>query len=486
MPPTISLTEDTVQRLATDTSSLQSGRDLVRKRSFSDLGVSPDGTWLLGKCKGSGKEPYQVSVDLANEAAPVARCNCPSRKFPCKHGLGLMLAYLADPAQLAETEPPAELVAKREKQVERAQKKATTEAAPRKVNKAALAKKATAQREGLDLLEKLLVDLVGGGQWFEASRLERLERQAKQMANAYLPGARIKLQELVLLGNRSDLTEEEKTARAADVIGHLWATVQKGRNYLDDKLAGDESQAEADAVMEEVLGRTWQLTDLKDKGLVRQNVTLLELAYERVDDPAREEQVETSHLIELGDGTVYAAITYRPHKGLSKIAEQPSYAQPIRVAEAMIYPGFLNHRIRWEKGVEQDVPLEKKHLKTAYGHAVPELEKVVTEFRKQLKHPLAPRTAVVLVRCQTIGRIGDRVVIEDAKGARLEAVDREKEYPTADLKGYSNVANLVRAAGELRQQPALLARLHVLPLANTIVAEPLALFTALKHLRLGV
>lgn len=72
MPPTISLTEDTVQRLATDTSSLQSGRDLVRKRSFSDLGVSPDGTWLLGKCKGSGKEPYQVSVDLANEAAPVA------------------------------------------------------------------------------------------------------------------------------------------------------------------------------------------------------------------------------------------------------------------------------------------------------------------------------------------------------------------------------------------------------------------------------
>lgn len=213
-----------------------------------------------------------------------------------------MLAYLADPVRFAETEPPAELVAKREKQVERAQKKATTEAAPRKVNKAALAKKATAQREGLDLLEKLLVDLVGGGQWFEASRLERLERQAKQMADAYLPGARIKLQELVLLGNRSDLTEEEKTARAADVIGHLWATVQKGRNYLDDKLAGDESQAEADAVMEEVLGRTWQLTDLKDKGLVRQNVTLLELAYERVDDPAREEQVETSHLIELGDG----------------------------------------------------------------------------------------------------------------------------------------------------------------------------------------
>ena len=47
MPPTISLTEEAVQRAAPDAAALQSGHDLVRKKSFSDLGVSPDGTWLL-------------------------------------------------------------------------------------------------------------------------------------------------------------------------------------------------------------------------------------------------------------------------------------------------------------------------------------------------------------------------------------------------------------------------------------------------------
>src|SRR6516164_5139485 len=185
------LTDDTLQRVAPDAGSLQNGRDLVRKKAFSDLGVSADGTWLLGKCKGSGKEPYSVSVDLSNDSAPVGRCTCPSRKFPCKHALGLMVAYLTSPGQFGKAEPPEELQAKREKQVSRAEKQAAaTEApAPRKVNKAALAKKAQAQRDGLDLLEKLLTDLVAGGQWFEQSRLDRLDRQAKQMADAYLPGA---------------------------------------------------------------------------------------------------------------------------------------------------------------------------------------------------------------------------------------------------------------------------------------------------------
>jgi hypothetical protein len=476
------LTEDTIQRVAPDAGSLQNGRDLVRKKAFSDLGVSADGTWLLGKCKGSGKEPYSVSVDLANDSAPVGRCNCPSRKFPCKHALGLMVAYMTNPGQFGKAEPPEELTAKREKQVARAEKKAAaTEApAPRKVNKAALAKKAQAQRDGLDLLEKLLIDLVAGGQWSEKSRLDRLDRQAKQMADAYLPGAMFMLRRLVLLGREEGVPDEERTARAADLIGHLWATVQKGRNYLDNKLAADEDQAEAEAVMEEVLGTVWQLADLKEKGYARQDVNLLELAYERYDDPAREQRVETSHLLDLGDGSVYAAITYRPFKGMQNIPEQPSWMQPITVAEAGVYPGFINRRIRWEKGAEVVQPLEKKnlHLKWAHALAIPEFEEVLGEFRKQLKHPLAPREAVVWVRCRAVGKVGERVVVEDAKGARIEALDRKKDY--------SNVANLVRAAGELRKQPALLARLHVLPLPNTIVAEPLALLTPEKHLRLGL
>ena len=103
--------------------------------------------------------------------------------------------------------------------------------------------------------------------------------------------------------------------------------MQKGRNYLDDKIAGDETAAEAEAVLEGVLGKTWQLSELKGKGYFRQNLSLLELAFERWDDAAAEQRVEVSHQIELGSGDVLQA-TLRPHKAMQHVAEQPSYSQP--------------------------------------------------------------------------------------------------------------------------------------------------------------
>src|SRR5262249_23786448 len=246
--------------------------------------------------------------------------NCPSRKFPCKHGLGLMLLYLESADKFSEREPAEELLAKREKKAVRDQKKAEGgETAPRKVNKAALAKKASAQPDGPDLLEKLVIDLVSGGQWFEETRLDKLERQAKQLGDAYLPGAMYVLNRLILTGRDEGLSDDERMARASDLIGHLWATVQKGRNYLDEKIAGDESQAEAEAAVEDVCGRVGQRRERKKKGYWKPGLSLWELAYERLDDEARQQRVETSHLIEMGDGSICQAITYRPFKGMKQI-----------------------------------------------------------------------------------------------------------------------------------------------------------------------
>ncbi|HEX8202825.1 MAG TPA: SWIM zinc finger family protein, partial [Isosphaeraceae bacterium] len=451
--------------------AVKTARDLVRKQTFRNPGVSADGTWLLAECQGSAL--YQVSIDLADAAAPVGRCTCPSHKFPCKHALGLMLAYLDAPGSFTPREPSPALLAKREKQAERVPKPEAAGPKPKKANLAAQAKKVAAQREGLDLLERLLLDLVAGGPWASPSGLARLERQANQMNDAYLPGARAMLRRLVLLDVGHELPDDVRNALASDLIGQIWATVQKGRASLDGKLAGDE----AEAVVEDLLGHSWKLDELRAKGSTRRDLSLLELAYERVDDLAREERVETSHLIERNDGTIYRAITYRPFKGLARIAEQPSYAEALTVAEAAVYPGFLNRRIRWEKGAEQSTPRTPDHLRAACAAAAPALEPVLAAFRQQLKNPLAPREAVVLVRYARVGRVGDRVVLEDDPGARLEAAD------LPDVAG--NVANLVRAAGMIAQ-PAVLARLHVVPVANTIVAQPLAALSADVHLRLGL
>ncbi len=482
------LSEEVALRVAPDEQVLTDARGLIRKNKFANLGLSADGTWLLGQCQGSAKEPYQVSVDLAVADSPIGRCNCPSRKFPCKHGVGLMLLYVQDASKFAPREPDEALKAKRDKAAARAEKSAT--AAPKKVNTAALGKKIQAQRDGLDLLEKLLIDLASSGQWFEESRLDRLRRQSKQLTDAYLKGAAYSVNSLVLLGEdnkwvdperRGRIPEEEKLAIGADILAQLWATVQKGRNYLDERLASDESAAEADAVVENVLGRSWQLAELREKGYFRQDLSLLELAYERFNDPAGEMRVEISHLLELKSGDLLQAITYRPFKAMQHVPEQPSYGQPLTVREAAVYPGFFNRRVRWEKGAEATVEFALEHLKLAYAKANPDFKPALDAFRKQLKHPLAPREAVMLLRCEKIGKVGDRIVLEDAASARIVAADMPERTGT-----YSNVANLERAAGMLKERPAVLARLFVQPLTNAIEAQPLAALTEKQHLRLGL
>ncbi len=280
MSLTATVTEDLARRCAPDEDSLSHARGLLQKNSFENPGVSQDGTWLLADCKGSGTRPYHVSVDFVDPANPTFRCDCPSRKLPCKHGLGLLLAYASEPNSFGSREPAEDLVVKREKKAALDERKKTGAIAPRKSSRATADKKTAAQKEGLELLEKLLVELVAAGQWFETSRLEKLEKQSKQLSDSHLPASMFILRRLMLLGKQKEISEEERMAYAADLVGQLWATVQIGRNYLENRLSGNESQTDVDAVIEDVLGKTWQMAELKEKGYTQSNLSLFELAYE--------------------------------------------------------------------------------------------------------------------------------------------------------------------------------------------------------------
>lgn len=91
-----------VEALAPDAAALKTGRSVAEPRKWSLLGRNERALW--GLCQGSGKLPYQAQVDLGE---PAFRCTCPSRKFPCKHGLGLMLLWAARPQAVSEGEAPA-------------------------------------------------------------------------------------------------------------------------------------------------------------------------------------------------------------------------------------------------------------------------------------------------------------------------------------------------------------------------------------------
>jgi SWIM zinc finger len=74
--------------LALDAASRQAAAKLAGPAPWAQAGAAGDVVW--GLCAGSGKHSYQVIADVSG---PAYKCSCPSRKFPCKHTVALLLNW---------------------------------------------------------------------------------------------------------------------------------------------------------------------------------------------------------------------------------------------------------------------------------------------------------------------------------------------------------------------------------------------------------
>jgi hypothetical protein len=86
----IGITADDVLALAPDEAAARAARATAAPGSWSAAGRDAAGAW--GRYVATAAEPYDVAVDLRG---PAFHCTCPSRKIPCKHGLGLLLLVAA-------------------------------------------------------------------------------------------------------------------------------------------------------------------------------------------------------------------------------------------------------------------------------------------------------------------------------------------------------------------------------------------------------
>lgn len=212
------LTIEQVKSLAPDPGSLKSGQGLADARHWVSLGRNDVALW--GECKGSGKEPYKVRVDLIHMGYG---CSCPSRKFPCKHSLGLMLLSASASNKITENMPPpwvSEWLEKRQERKAKTDKKAQSkEATPESdTERQKDAARRAAKREkladaGIASLEKWLEDFARVGLasaqsappsfWNDQaarmvdSQLPGVARLIREMAS--LPGARLNWADVLLL-----------------------------------------------------------------------------------------------------------------------------------------------------------------------------------------------------------------------------------------------------------------------------------------------
>lgn len=91
-----------IEAVAPDQASLAAALKL-KPKSWSNLGRDQSDVFAWGECQGSGSTPYRIAVALSDLGA---KCTCPSRKFPCKHALGLMLHLSRNESSFVATEIP--------------------------------------------------------------------------------------------------------------------------------------------------------------------------------------------------------------------------------------------------------------------------------------------------------------------------------------------------------------------------------------------
>ncbi len=478
----ITITEAFIEAAAPNVEAAKNGRGLVLKNKFLTLNHSPDETLWFGQCQGSGKTPYQCSADFAVPEKPVYRCTCPSRQFPCKHALGLLYA-LAEGKTFTQAEVPEELAAKREKVAARVEKRSADADKPVKVNKSALAKKIKAQLGGIDLLEKLTLDVVrlGIGN-MNAKTARELEEQARQLGNAYLPGAQTALRSYTKLFFSAEGEERPAAAREAvygealDQLCRLHALIRKGRAYLQTRLDDPELAPETETGIAAWLGHAWQLRELKDAGLVEEDVELLQLAFHSYDDVARQEYVDAGTWMNLGNGRILLTQTFRPYQIARRIKSDDSFSQVAQVKELCVYPGDANPRVRWEGMLAR--PIEPRDLASVRGHGRGDFVAVVKEVKSILKNPLADKYPIYALNYRRIGAVGEAMVVEDRAGERLVITDAGlPEEPRS-----RHLLSLV--PGDVLQDQTLIVRFRHDLDSRTLQVKPLTIVTEAEVIRL--
>lgn len=252
--------------LAPDPASVRAGEKLATPTPWSEVGAASAALW--GMCEGSGKTPYQTIVDLAG---PAYKCSCPSRKFPCKHALGLLLLWsqgevpdATAPADYAETW----LAARSERAEKSPAGPEQATATPKDPDRAAktAAQRVDRVRGGIDELQLWLTDQVGLGlAGVEAAPYRTFDAVAARLVDAQAPGLANRIRRLPALVSGGATATVDWPEQLLEEYGRIWSlcVAHQHLDQLPDALAGTVRRhvgypvSKADVLATEGISDTW-------------------------------------------------------------------------------------------------------------------------------------------------------------------------------------------------------------------------------------
>lgn len=441
------ITEELVRSLAPNPAAFSNAQKISRSGDFSGLSVTADKTLIFGECKGSGKNPYRTSADFSGDS-PVFRCSCPSRQFPCKHCLAIMLE-MVNGKEFTVGEVPEDIASKREKIAKKAEKAASGEpkSAP-KPNKSTAAKKLKKQTEGLDLAEQFLNDIFSRGvSSINKISAEQYKTLAKQLGEFYLPEPQKVVEEILTEAEiLSESPKGEENMPLVRLCVKLASTVKKSRVYINEKLESGEVLPE-DNVLYEAMGGVWKLTQLKEIGLFKENARIMQLSFSMLNDFRHNAYVDTGYWIDLESGEISKTENIRPLKLIKRLQADDSRFGVYSVPELYRYPGGLNRRIRWENATNTEVT--SQDYEKVISLVEPSLADAVKKAKNELKNTLSDDAVAVLVPFDYIGFAEDGHAVLKNGDESISLRANENYFYAIDVLRLTKIGDKGAVLGEM-------------------------------------
>lgn len=273
-----------VVALAPDDASAKAARGLTSAGKWPLLGANDAAAW--GECQGSGSKPYQTQVDFNG---PAFRCSCPSRKFPCKHGLALLMMRAQDESLFKATDAPAwvnEWLASRHEKAQKQEERQREKASAPPPDPQAVAKR-EAQRwqrmtaAGEELQRWLADQLARGLGALNDETLRTWHTMAARMVDAQAPGLAFHVREAAQCAGRG-VSSPERLLHRLGVLQLL----------CDALLRREQLSPDQQADLQSALGWPQDKAEVLASGpRVNDRWTVLGIAVEERDDKLTERRV---------------------------------------------------------------------------------------------------------------------------------------------------------------------------------------------------
>lgn len=370
------MTLDEVRALC-DIAAYRNAEQIVASEQLLHLARS-DNT-LYAQVQGS--KPYTVRIEF-KDGAPTAKCTCPAARFAkfCKHSIAVLIVWAQSPERF--TYGQQTLVEQPPTQPKRGGKRAAK----------ATVERVDLQTQSIEQTLKIVQELAERGlAGVQPAFLEQLKALAPNLES--LKARRLKqaverLTQLIENARVNPVSEEQYTR----ALMRLWLTARALEEHFTERRALPDEQ------MEEMLGRTWRDKDLQP----RENLRLLELAYENIELPTGF-RLDISHMLDLDAGELLREMKIAPlhTPSMEARAFKPARSEPILAPRVGVYPGYAPKRIKIYDALPLHHPMTELTTQAA-AHAHTEWQPLIRQYLQRLADPFAPRELPCLLRYQRI------------------------------------------------------------------------------------